>query len=277
MELKNQVDGLCSAGVSVGYRDRPVLDGIDVEIPGSAVTTIIGPNGCGKSTLLKTFLRLLRPTTGHILLDGTDITRFSTRELARRMGLLPQSPTAPEGLRLRDLVALGRHPHHSWLNSWTPSDDAAVDRAMELTHTSELADHPVDSLSGGQRQRAWIAMTLAQETDLVLFDEPTTYLDLRHCIEVLDLIDTLCADHGRTVVMVLHDLALACRYSDHLIIMKEGRIAATGHPRDIISTDMLREVFGLEAAITQDPVSDRPLIIPIGKRRTCTSDRAVAP
>ncbi|MFF7361438.1 ATP-binding cassette domain-containing protein [Streptomyces sp. NPDC008125] len=255
---------LAARGVTVGYGGRVVIDDLDVSIPSRLITTIIGPNGCGKSTLLRTLTRLLRPTSGTVVLDGDDIARLRTRDVAKKLGLLPQTPVAPEGLTVADLVARGRHPHQSWLRQWSSDDAEVVERALAMTGVSELADRPVDSLSGGQRQRVWISMTLAQGTDLLLLDEPTTYLDLAHAIDVLDLVDDL-HESGRTVVMVLHDLNLATRYSDNLIVMREGAILAQGHPRDVITADLLREAFGLRAEVIDDPVGDRPLIVPIGR------------
>ncbi|MFF4166769.1 ABC transporter ATP-binding protein [Streptomyces sp. NPDC001741] len=251
-------------GVSVGYGGRTVIDGLDVAIPPGLITTIIGPNGCGKSTLLRTLTRLLKPTVGSVVLDGADIGTLRTREVAKKLGLLPQAPVAPEGLTVADLVARGRHPHQSWLRQWSSDDASVVERALAMTGVSELADRPVDSLSGGQRQRVWISMTLAQGTDLLLLDEPTTYLDLAHAIDVLDLVDDL-HESGRTVVMVLHDLNLATRYSDNLVVMRAGEILAQGHPRDVITAELLQEAFGLRAKVIDDPVGDRPLIVPIGR------------
>ncbi|MFE3184163.1 ABC transporter ATP-binding protein [Streptomyces violascens] len=258
------VPRLAAKGVTVGYGDRTVIDALDVTIPPGVVTTIIGPNGCGKSTLLRTLSRLLKPTRGSVVLDGEDIGRLRTRDVAKKLGLLPQSPVAPEGLTVADLVARGRHPHQSWLRQWSSDDVSVVERALALTGVSDLADRPVDSLSGGQRQRAWISMTLAQGTDLLLLDEPTTYLDLAHAVDVLDLVDDL-HESGCTVVMVLHDLNLAARYSDNLIVMKAGSVLAQGHPRDVVTSELLHEAFGLRARVIDDPVGDRPLIVPIGR------------
>ncbi|MEU2672603.1 ABC transporter ATP-binding protein [Streptomyces sp. NPDC007164] len=258
------VPRLAARGVTVGYGGRTVIDDLDVAIPPGVITTIIGPNGCGKSTLLRTLTRLLKPTSGAVVLDGEDIGRLRTRDVAKKLGLLPQAPVAPEGLTVADLVARGRHPHQSWLRQWSSDDAGVVERALAMTGVSELAGRPVDSLSGGQRQRVWISMTLAQGTDLLLLDEPTTYLDLAHAIDVLDLVDDL-HESGCTVVMVLHDLNLATRYSDNLIVMRAGSILAQGHPRDVITAELLREAFGLQATVIDDPVGDRPLIVPIGR------------
>ncbi|MFW3476773.1 ABC transporter ATP-binding protein [Streptomyces microflavus] len=255
---------LAARGVTVGYGGRAVIDDLDVSIPPGVVTTIIGPNGCGKSTLLRTLTRLLKPSKGTVVLDGEDIDRLRTRDVAKKLGLLPQAPVAPEGLTVGDLVARGRHPHQSWLRQWSSDDAGVVERALAMTGVADLADRPVDSLSGGQRQRVWISMTLAQGTDLLLLDEPTTYLDLAHAIDVLDLVDDL-HESGCTVVMVLHDLNLATRYSDNLIVMRAGSILAQGHPRDVITAELLYEAFGLQAKVIDDPVGDRPLIVPIGR------------
>ncbi|MEU9599913.1 ABC transporter ATP-binding protein [Streptomyces sp. NPDC048109] len=261
------IDGtsrLAARGVSVGYGARSVIDGLDVAIPPGVITTIIGPNACGKSTLLRTLSRLLRPTSGTVVLDGEDIAALRTRDVAKKLGLLPQAPVAPEGLTVSDLVARGRHPHQSWLRQWSSDDADVVRRALAMTGVADLADRPVDSLSGGQRQRVWISMTLAQGTDLLLLDEPTTYLDLAHAVDVLDLVDDL-HESGCTVVMVLHDLNLATRYSDNLVVMREGTILAQGHPREVITADLLHEAFGLRAMVIDDPVGDRPLVVPIGR------------
>ncbi|MEV0238605.1 ABC transporter ATP-binding protein [Streptomyces sp. NPDC050674] len=255
---------LAARGVTVGYGGRVVIDELDVSIPPGVITTIIGPNGCGKSTLLRTLSRLLKPARGTVVLDGEDIGGLRTRDVARKLGLLPQAPVAPDGLTVADLVARGRHPHQSWLRQWSSDDADVVARALAMTGVSDLADRPVDALSGGQRQRVWISMALAQGTDLLLLDEPTTYLDLAHAIDVLDLVDDL-HEAGRTVVMVLHDLNLAIRYSDNLVVMREGAILAQGHPRDVVSAELLHEAFGLRAQVIEDPVGDRPLVVPIGR------------
>ncbi|MDK0523686.1 ABC transporter ATP-binding protein [Streptomyces sp. ML-6] len=255
---------LAASGVTVGYGGRVVIDGLDVAIPPGVITTIIGPNGCGKSTLLRTLARLLRPSAGTVVLDGEDIAGLRTRDVAKKLGLLPQAPVAPEGLTVADLVARGRHPHQSWLRQWSSDDAGVVERALAMTGVAELAGRPVDSLSGGQRQRVWISMALAQGTDLLLLDEPTTYLDLAHAVDVLDLVDDL-HEAGRTVVMVLHDLNLAARYSDHLVVMRAGSILAQGHPREVITAELLREAFGLRAEVIDDPVGGRPLVVPIGR------------
>ncbi|MGW1293671.1 ABC transporter ATP-binding protein [Streptomyces sp. NPDC002533] len=260
---------LAARGVTVGYGDRTVIDQLDVAIPSGVITTIIGPNGCGKSTLLRTLTRLLKPAGGTVVLDGEDIGTLRTKDVAKKLGLLPQAPVAPEGLTVADLVARGRHPHQSWLRQWSSDDADVVRRALAMTGVADLADRTVDSLSGGQRQRVWISMTLAQGTDLLLLDEPTTYLDLAHAIDVLDLVDDL-HESGCTVVMVLHDLNLATRYSDNLVVMRGGAVLAQGHPRDVITAELLHEAFGLRAKVIDDPVGDRPLIVPIGRAHVRT-------
>ncbi|QKT11725.1 ABC transporter ATP-binding protein [Rhodococcus sp. W8901] len=264
--LSSPAPRLVAESLTLGYGDRMIVEGLDVEIPTGVITTVIGPNGCGKSTMLRALGRLLKPRAGTVLLDGKAITTMRTKDVARTLGMLPQAPVAPEGLTVADLVARGRHPHQSWIRQWSSDDETEVAHALALTGVADLADRPVDQLSGGQRQRAWISMALAQGTDILLLDEPTTYLDLSHSVEVLDLVDRMHEELGRTVIMVLHDLNLAVRYSDHLIVMSEGRIVASGAPQDVISAELLLEVFGLEAAVIDDPVSDRPLIIPIGTR-----------
>lgn len=262
------VHRITAEGLRLAYGDRVVVERLTTEIPTGKVTTIIGPNGCGKSTFLRAMARLLRPQEGQVLLDGRAISSMRTRDLARVLGMLPQGPVAPEGLTVADLVAKGRHPHQSWLRQWSRDDETEVDAALRLTGMQELAGRHVDELSGGQRQRAWISMALAQETDVLLLDEPTTYLDLAHQVEVLDLVDTLHADLGRTIVMVLHDLNLAVRYSDHLVVMRDGAIVASGPPDEVVDADLLRDVFGLESHVMTDPVSHRPLIVPVGVRRS---------
>ncbi len=257
---------LVAENVTLGYGSRVVVENLDLAIDTGVITTVIGPNGCGKSTLLRSLGRLLAPKQGRVLLDGKAISSMKTKDVAKILGVLPQAPIAPEGLTVAGLVARGRHPHQSWVRQWSADDESEVAEALALTGISDLADRPLDELSGGQRQRAWISMALAQGTDVLLLDEPTTYLDLAHSVEVLDLVDRLHSEMGRTVVMVLHDLNLAVRYSDRLVVMSEGRVVASGAPQDVISADLLREVFNLEATVIADPVSDRPLIVPIGTR-----------
>jgi iron complex transport system ATP-binding protein len=226
---------------------------------------IVGANACGKSTLLRGLSRLLKPAGGTVTLDGKDIHSRPAKELARILALLPQHPTAPDGILVRDLVGRGRYPHQGFFRSWSAGDDLAVHRALEATETLELAERNVDELSGGQRQRVWIAMALAQETDILLLDEPTTYLDLAHQVEVLDLITDLNRRRGTTVAIVLHDLNLAARYADHIIAMKGGRIVAEGTSADVVTEDLVRDVFGLDSRVLPDPISGTPLIIPLGR------------
>ncbi|MFE9743897.1 ABC transporter ATP-binding protein [Saccharothrix saharensis] len=257
---------LRAQSLSVGYGERLVVSELDLDVLSGSVTAVIGPNGCGKSTLLRALGRLLPARAGAVVLDGKRIDRTPTREVAKVLAMLPQSPQAPEGLTVAELVARGRHPHQAWYRQFSPEDEAAVASALEMTGMAELAERTVDELSGGQRQRAWISMALAQGTDLLLLDEPTTYLDLAHQIDVLDLVQRLHRDFGRTVVMVLHDLNLAARYADRLVAMKDGRIAVAGAPDDVLTESTLLEVFGLDARVVPDPVTGTPLVIPIGHR-----------
>ena len=256
---------LAAEGLSLGYGDRAVIDSLDLAVPPGEMTVIVGANACGKSTLLRSLSRLLAPRTGRVVLDGREVHRMPARELARTLGLLPQSPVAPEGITVLDLVSRGRHPHQGIFSRWKSEDDAAVAAALEATRTADLADRAVDELSGGQRQRVWIAMALAQQTDLLLLDEPTTFLDASHQIEVLDLLTDLNRDRGTTIVMVLHDLNLAARYADHLIALAGGRLHASGAPADVLTEEVVRTVFDLDSRIIEDPVSGRPLMLPIGR------------
>ncbi len=256
--------------LTLKYDQRCVVDGLSVEIPEGRVTMIVGANACGKSTLLRGLSRLLKPAGGAVTLDGKDIHTRPARELARTLGLLPQHPTAPDGITVRDLVGRGRYPHQGFFRSWSDKDDLAVQRALEATETLALAERNVDELSGGQRQRVWIAMALAQETDILLLDEPTTYLDLAHQVEVLDLVTDLNRRRGTTVAIVLHDLNLAARYADNVIAMKAGAVVAEGTPREVVTEDLVRSVFNLESRVIPDPVSGTPLIIPIGRHHVPT-------
>lgn len=253
------------SGLELGYGTRTVVRDLSLEFPAGRITAIVGANACGKSTLLRATSRLLRPARGTVLLDGADIHRMPTKQLARRLGLLPQSPIAPEGITVVDLVGRGRHPHRSAFSRWSQEDDRAVAEALAATDITHLADRSVDELSGGQRQRVWIAMALAQETDVLLLDEPTTYLDVSHQIEVLDLLADLNAARGTTIVMVLHDLNLAARYADHLVAMAAGRLHAAGAPAEVLTEECVQEVFGLASRIARDPVSGTPLVVPIGR------------
>ncbi|MDP3895013.1 ABC transporter ATP-binding protein [Nocardioides sp.] len=256
---------LVAERVSLGYGERHVVEDLSLAVPDRQVTVIVGANACGKSTLLRGMARLLRPGRGAVLLDGAELHRCPPREVARTLGLLPQQPVAPEGVTVVDLVGRGRHPHRGALRRWSSHDDEVVAEALALTATTDLADRPVDELSGGQRQRVWVAMALAQQTDLLLLDEPTTYLDLAHQVELLELLCDLNTARGTTIVMVLHELNLAARYADHLVAMKDGRIVAAGRPAEVLTEDCVRSVFGLDARIFTDPVSGAPMVVPVGR------------
>ncbi|MBS9373063.1 ABC transporter ATP-binding protein [Rhodococcus sp. B50] len=256
---------LIAENLELGYGNRTVVENLDLTVPPGRITCIVGANACGKSTLLRSMSRLLSPRGGHVLLDGKDVHRLPAKKLARTLGLLPQSPIAPEGIVVADLVGRGRHPHQRVLSRWSREDDAAVADALAATHTTELAERSVDELSGGQRQRVWIAMVLAQQTDLLLLDEPTTFLDVSHQVEVLDLLTDLNRDRGTTIVMVLHDLNLAARYADHLVAMAGGSIYASGDPSEVLTGETVRAVFGLDSRVISDPVSGKPLVLPVGR------------
>lgn len=252
---------LNARGLTLGYDDRAVVTDLDADILDGKVTAIVGANACGKSTLLRGLARLMRPESGTVLLGGADIHRLPTREVATRIGVLPQQPVAPDGITVADLVARGRQPHQKWLRQWTPADEQAVTAALAATGITALADRPVDELSGGQRQRVWIALVLAQDTDLLLLDEPTTFLDLAHQLEVLDLLTDLNAD-GRTVVAVLHDLNMACRYAHEIVAMRDGAVVAQGPPAEIVDAGLVETVFGVRARVITDPTTGTPLVLP---------------
>ncbi|ATN36724.1 iron dicitrate ABC transporter ATP-binding protein (plasmid) [Rhizobium sp. ACO-34A] len=262
---------LTATTLSTGYGETIILRDLDLAITPGRITAIVGANACGKSTLLRTLSRLLAPKEGQVLLDGKSIHRMPSRELARTLGLLPQSPIAPEGITVADLVSRGRHPHQGLFSRWTRKDDEAVARALEATRTAELAERPVDELSGGQRQRVWIAMALAQETKILLLDEPTTFLDIAHQVEVLDLLTDLNRAQQTTIVMVLHDLNLAARYADCLVAMASGHLHALGSPEDVLTEENVRQVFGLESRIIIDPTSGRPMMLPISRHHMMTA------
>ncbi|GHE97786.1 cobalamin/Fe3+-siderophore ABC transporter ATP-binding protein [Streptomyces longispororuber] len=253
---------LSARELTLAYEDRTVVHALDLAIPDGRVTVIVGPNACGKSTTLRALGRLLKPRGGAVLLDGEELAKLPTRRIAQRIGLLPQTPVAPEAITVADLVARGRQPHQRWWQQWSDADERAVTEAMERTDVTALAERSVDELSGGQRQRVWIAMALAQETELLLLDEPTTYLDIAHQVEVLDLVRQLNHDRGRTVAVVLHDLNQAARYADHLVAMKQGRVVAEGAPADVVTAELVRDVFGLECVVVPDPVTGSPLVVP---------------
>ena len=256
---------LAGRDLTLSYGERTIIDGFSLDLVPGTITSVVGANGCGKSTLLRALARLLQPQSGEVLLDGEPIRSKPSREVARTLGLLPQSPIAPEGITVTDLVGRGRTPHQKPLSRWNQHDYEAVSTALDATGIADLADRPVDELSGGQRQRVWIAMALAQETDILLLDEPTTFLDVAHQVEVLDLLVDLNRERGTTVVMVLHDLNLAARYSDTLVAVRAGRLHACGAPSDIVTGELVRDVFGLESQIITDPVSGTPIITPIGR------------
>lgn len=248
--------------LSVSYQQQTVINALDLALPAGRVSVLIGSNGCGKSTLLKAMARLLTPQSGRVILDGLDIHASATQQVAQKLAILPQTPVAPEGITVRQLVSLGRFPWQNWLRQWSEEDDQQVNEALRLTGTASLQHRPVDALSGGQRQRVWIAMTLAQATGTLLLDEPTTYLDLAHQIEILELLRTLNRQQGKTIVMVLHDLNLACRYADHLVAVHDGRVYAQGAPQQIMSETLVQDVFNLRCRIIDDPFFHTPLCIP---------------
>ncbi|MGP9684466.1 ABC transporter ATP-binding protein [Halomonas sp. AOP25-F1-15] len=250
---------LATDALSMGYGARRVIDGLDIHLPSAKVTAIVGPNGCGKSTLLAGLARLHKPDGGCVLLNGEDIQRLPSRQLATQLALLPQEAVAPEGLTVTELIRFGRQPHQGWLRQWSAEDQRVVQHALEAAGLEDLADRPIEALSGGQRQRAWIAMTIAQQTPLLLLDEPTSALDLGHQIEVFELVKEL-AHHGRTVVMVLHDLASACRYADHLVAMREGQIIAQGPPASVVTPELVRTLYQVECTLITDPATGSPLL-----------------
>jgi iron complex transport system ATP-binding protein len=252
-------------GLLLAYEHVEVARDLSVIVPSGKITAIVGANACGKSTLLRALARLLKPKAGTVLLDGESIHRLPTRLVATRLGILPQGPVAPEGITVADLVSRGRYPHQGWFRQWTDTDELAITQAMVATGTLDLASRPVDELSGGQRQRVWIAMTLAQETGILLLDEPTTYLDLAHQVEVLDLLVDLNRADGRTIVLVLHDLNHAARYSHHLVAMRDGTIVAQGPSAEVVDADLVRRVFDLDALVVPDPVAGTPMVVPIGR------------
>jgi iron complex transport system ATP-binding protein len=258
--------------LTLAYGDRVVVDDLDLVVPPGRMTAIVGANACGKSTLLRSMSRLLKPVSGRVVLDGAEVHRLPARQLARTLGLLPQSPVAPEGITVADLVGRGRHPHQGILSRWTTADDVAVAAALDATDTTALADRAVDELSGGQRQRVWIAMALAQQTDLLLLDEPTTFLDVSHQVEVLDLLTDLNRTRGTTVVMVLHDLNLAARYADHLVAVAGGRVHASGTPHEVLTEDCVRAVFGLDSRVITDPTTGSPMMLPLGRHHRAVAE-----
>ena len=262
--------------LTLSYGESVIINELDIQIPKGEITVFIGGNGCGKSTLLRSIARLLKPQAGSILLEGEAIAKLSTKEVARKMAILPQSPLAPEGLTVLQLVKQGRYPYQTWLKQWSEEDEKSVGDALKATGIDHLKDRTVDSLSGGQRQRAWIAMTLAQDTDIILLDEPTTYLDMTHQIEILDLLYDLNEKEGRTIVMVLHDLNLACRYAHNIVAIKDQKIFDQGKPEIVINCGLVKHVFGMDCEVTIDPLFGTPLCIPHGKGRCILKNKVGA-
>ncbi|KAM9861662.1 ABC transporter ATP-binding protein [Leucobacter sp. BZR 635] len=257
---------LIARDVALGYSDEPVISDLTLEVPDGSFTIIIGPNACGKSTLLRGLARLLKPSAGSVLLDGTAIHSQKSKEVAKRLGLLPQSSIAPDGITVADLVSRGRFPHQNAMRTWSQVDEVAVAQAMDATNVTELSRRLVDELSGGQRQRVWVAMALAQQTGHLLLDEPTTFLDIAHQIDLMELFAQLHRD-GATLVAVLHDLNHAARYASHLVAMRDGQIVAQGDPREIITEQLVEAVYDLPCRVIEDPVSGAPLVLPLGGRR----------
>ncbi|WP_278313872.1 ABC transporter ATP-binding protein [Lolliginicoccus levis] len=257
---------LATTSLALGYGDQRIVDDVTLAVEPGTFTVIVGPNGCGKSTLLRGMARLLRPRAGSVLLDGRVLAELPARELARAIGMLPQHPLAPEGVTVAELVARGRHPHQSWFRQWSTADENAVRSALDAAGLSDMAEHRVDELSGGQRQRAWIALALAQDAPVMLLDEPTTFLDLAHQLEVLDLLAGLRGSRGRTIIAVLHDLDLASRYADRLVVMSGGAVVASGPPREVVTPELVREVFGVDCIVVDDPLSGTPMVIPRPRR-----------
>ncbi|GAA1460450.1 ABC transporter ATP-binding protein [Nocardiopsis exhalans] len=253
---------IAAEGLSLGYASSVVVDRVTTELPAGRITAIVGPNGCGKSTLLRGLARLLGPQRGRVLLDGDELASMPARTLSRRLGLLPQQPIAPDGITVADLVGRGRHPHQRWFRQWGAADEEAVATAMAATGVDQFAETPIDQLSGGQRQRVWIALALAQEPEVMLLDEPTTYLDLAHQLDVLNLLAALNRRLGRTIVLVLHDLNMASRFAHHLVAMRDGALVTQGTPAEVVTPRTVREVFGVAATVITDPVAGTPLILP---------------
>lgn len=263
---------LSAEGLTLAYDHVEVARDLSVDIPSGKISCIVGADACGKSTLLRALARLLKPKVGVVLLDGESIHRLSTKDVATRLGILPQSPISPEGITVADLVARGRYPHQKWFRRWTGADEVVITDAMRATGTIDLATRAVDELSGGQRQRVWIAMALAQGTDLMLLDEPTTFLDLAHQVDVLDLLVDLNQRDRRTIVLVLHDLNHAARYSHHLIAMRDGAIVARGTPGEVITEPLVHDVFGLRCRVMVDPVAGTPMVVPIGRHNNLVAE-----
>lgn len=261
------MEALMAKHLTLGYGEHIIIDSLNLAIPKGQITVFLGSNGCGKSTLLRSMARLLKPKEGQVVLDGEAVARMSTKDVAKKMSILPQNPVTPEGLTVLQLVKQGRYPHQNWLKQWSKEDEEAVYKALSATNMTEFEDREVESLSGGQRQRAWIAMTLAQDTDIILLDEPTTYLDVTHQIEILDLLFDLNERDGRTIVMVLHDLNLACRYAHHIVGLKDRTIYAQGKPEEVVGCQFVQDVYKMSCNVTTDPLFGTPMCIPHGKGR----------
>ncbi|MFF3494359.1 ABC transporter ATP-binding protein [Streptomyces sp. NPDC002795] len=259
------VNRLIADDVTLGYDQRVIAEKLSVEIPDNSFTVIVGPNACGKSTLLRALSRMLKPSAGRVLLDGSVIQSMPAKKVAKTLGLLPQASVAPDGITVGDLVARGRYPHQGLLRQWSGDDERIVQESMSSTGVVELAERYVDELSGGQRQRVWIAMALAQQTPLLLLDEPTTYLDIQHQIDVLDLCAELHEEQGRTLVAVLHDLNHAARYATHLIALREGEVIAEGAPKDIVTAELVERLFGMKCQVIDDPETGTPLVVPAAR------------
>ncbi|MDQ0090920.1 iron complex transport system ATP-binding protein [Paenibacillus anaericanus] len=251
--------------IVAGYDNKPVIQKVSLEIPSNKISVIIGSNGCGKSTLLKTLARLIKPISGKVILDGKAIGKIPPKQLARVVGLLPQSPIVPEGISVADLVGRGRFPHQSLFSGWTKKDYEAVAEAMRIMDITEFANHNIDELSGGQRQRVWIAMALAQQTDILFLDEPTTFLDIAYQVEILDLLTDLNRTHGTTIVMVLHDINLSARYADYIFALHKGTLVSEGAPSKVITSSLVKEIFGLDCSVIEDPISGSPMVVPRGR------------
>ncbi|MFT8322760.1 MAG: ABC transporter ATP-binding protein [Bacillus sp. (in: firmicutes)] len=248
-----------------GYDNKTIVNDVELEIPSNKINVIIGANGCGKSTLLKTLAKLIKPTSGEVTLDGKAISKIPPKHLAKVLGILPQSPIVPEGIKVADLIGRGRFPHQSLLGGWTKKDYEAVAEAMEIMNITEFANDDIDQLSGGQRQRVWIAMALAQQTDILFLDEPTTFLDITYQVEILDLLTDLNRKYGTTIVMVLHDINLSARYADYIFALENGKLVAEGKPSDIITSTLIKDIFGLDCTVINDPISTTPLVVPRGR------------
>lgn len=256
---------LQAENIVAGYEHKTVIQNVSLAIPDNKISVFIGANGCGKSTLLKTMARLIKPTSGHIRIDGRALDKIPSKQLARVIGLLPQSPIVPEGISVADLVGRGRFPHQSWFGAWTKKDYEAIEEAMATMNITEFANLSIDELSGGQRQRVWIAMALAQQTDILFLDEPTTFLDIAYQVEILDLLTDLNRKRGTTIVMVLHDINLSARYADHIFALHSGKLVAEGEPSKVITSTLVKDIFGLDCSVVEDPLSRSPMVVPKGR------------